>query len=339
MDAPFNAFVREYFASIDQKFGLFVDLDPMVSQCFHDSASLWTLRAFTSHRTSTSIFWEVYFWRDSTFASARLARANFICISALYGRLLDRCFVFRSCLSEFVRCLMSWGLLCNFRRLLVRCSSVSGMLHRVLLLNVESLVLKCCLLDLSFHWLMSVKASLIGFFGLVFLIFAMIGFGIENLRGCDFFTFIVLVGCHIRFFLVWSKPNLRRCVVRLGLLKLFNMNVVGTLLLLCSNMIEVIKFVLIFTYQRGIRLLILRIDVEAALRRNTCILETLISVPIKLCLRLVTLWFLWVNQKLALRMVILKSFFRLEGVRDTILDSWTESIFTWIYTTCSASSW
>ena len=67
------------------------------------------------------------------------------------------------------------------------------------------------------------------------------------------------------------------------------MNVVGTLLLLCSNMIEVIKFVLIFTYQRGIRLLILRIDVEAALRRNTCILETLISVPIKLCLRLVTL--------------------------------------------------
>lgn len=49
---------------------------------------------------------------------------------------------------------------------------------------------------------MSVKASLIGFFGLVFLIFAMIGFGIENLRGCDFFTFIVLVGCHIRFFFV-----------------------------------------------------------------------------------------------------------------------------------------
>ena len=234
---------------------------------------------------------------------------------------------------------MSWGLLFNFRIFMVHWSSVCSMLHRTLLLNVKSLVLKRCLLDLGFHWLVSVKASLIGFFSLVFLILAMIG--VKNLWGCEFFTLVVLVGRHMRFFFVWSKPNLWRCVV-LGLdflqLCLFTNDVVGTLLLLCPNMIKVIKFVLILTDQVAIWLLILRIDVVLALMRNTSILETFISISIKLCLRFVTLWFLWVNQKLALR-IILMSFFRLKGIRDTILDSWTESIFTWLIATFYASSW
>ena len=207
--------MRQYFASIDQKFSLFVDFYPMVSQCFHDAASLWAFRrGFTTHRTSACISWEVYFWRDSPLTGARLTRANFIRISALYSLLFDRCLIFRPCLFKFVRCLMGWGLLYNFWRLLVRLSSICSMLHRVLLLNVKSLVLKCCLLYLSFHWLMSVKASLIGFLSLVFLIFAAID--IKNLRCCS--LFFTLVGRHMRLFLVWSKPNLWCCVVRLDFL-------------------------------------------------------------------------------------------------------------------------